>query len=89
MVVERYSRDLIANQAAKGHLPSISWAYGDGSPPYSEHPLENITLGSGWIRRQIQAIADGGLWPRTGIFVPATIGVGGSAETREFISSNP
>jgi len=64
-----YSRDLFAHQAASGQLPSVSWLYGDGNPPYSEHPRENVAQGSEWTGQQIQAIVDGGLWPRTVIFV--------------------
>lgn len=64
-----YSRDLFAHQAASGQLPSVSWLYGDGNPPYSEHPRQNVAQGSEWTGQQIQAIVDGGLWPRTVIFV--------------------
>jgi phospholipase C len=63
------TRDLFAHQAAKGQLPSVSWVYGDGNPGFSEHPLQNVTPGSEWTGQQIQAIVDGGLWPRTVIFV--------------------
>ena len=64
-----HTRDLFAHQAAAGQLPSVSWVYGDGNPAYSEHPTQNITLGSQWTAQQIQAIVDGGLWPRTVVFV--------------------
>jgi phospholipase C len=64
-----HNRDLFAHQAASGQLPSVSWVYGDGNPPYSEHPTQNVTQGSEWTGQQIQAIVDGGLWPRTVIFV--------------------
>ena len=64
-----HTRDLFAHQAAAGQLPSVSWVYGDGNPAYSEHPTQNITLGSEWTGQQIQAIVDGGLWPRTVVFV--------------------
>ena len=66
---QNHSRDLFAHQAAAGQLPSVSWVYGDGNPPYSEHPRQNITSGSEWTGQQIQAIVDGGLWPRTVVFV--------------------
>ena len=67
---QNHSRDLFAHQAAAGQLPSVSWIYGDGgSPNYSEHPTQNITPGSEWTGQQIQAIVDGGLWPRTVVFV--------------------
>ena len=64
-----HTRDLFAHQAAAGQLPSVSWVYGDGNPSFSEHPRENITLGSQWTVQQIQAIVDGGLWPRTAVFI--------------------
>ena len=64
-----HTRDLFAHQAASGQLPSVSWIYGDGNPSLSEHPRENITLGSQWTAQQIQAIVDGGLWPRTAVFI--------------------
>lgn len=64
-----HTRDLFAHQASSGQLPSVSWLYGDGNPPYSEHPTQNITVGSEWSGQQVQAIVDGGLWPRTIIFV--------------------
>jgi phospholipase C len=67
---QNYTRDLFVHQAAAGQLPSVSWVYGDGgSPNYSEHPTQNITPGSEWTGKQIQAIVDGGLWPRTVVFV--------------------
>jgi phospholipase C len=64
-----YTRDLFVHDAAAGRLPSVSWLYGDGRPPYSEHPLENVTAGSEWTGEAIQAIVDGGLWGRTVVFI--------------------
>ena len=64
-----HTRDLFLQNAADGHLPSVSWVYGDGRPPYSEHPLENVTAGSEWTGQVIQSIVTGGLWPRTVVFV--------------------
>jgi phospholipase C len=66
---ENHTRDLFVHHAAAGQLPSVSWVYGDGKPEYSEHPPQNITAGSEWTGQQIQAIVDGGLWPRTVVFV--------------------
>jgi phospholipase C len=66
---QNHTRDLFVHQAAAGQLPSVSWVYGDGNPPFSEHPKENIAQGSEWTGQLIQAIVDGGLWPRTVIFV--------------------
>lgn len=64
-----HTRDLFLQNAAAGRLPSVSWVYGDGRPPYSEHPLENVTAGSEWTAEVIQSIVNGGLWPRTVVFV--------------------
>jgi len=64
-----HSRDLFVQHAAAGTLPSVSWVYGDGRPDLSEHPTQNVTLGSDWTGRQISAIVQGGLWERTMIFV--------------------
>lgn len=64
-----HSRDLFAQHAAAGTLPSVSWVYGDGRPDLSEHPKQNVTLGSDWTGQQIAAIVQGGLWEKTMIFV--------------------
>jgi phospholipase C len=64
-----HTRDLFVQNASSGKLPSVAWVYGDGRPPYSEHPLENVTAGSEFTGELIQAIVDGGLWPRTVVFV--------------------
>jgi phospholipase C len=64
-----HQRDVFLQSAAAGKLPSVSWVYGDGRPPYSEHPLENVTAGSEWTGQVIDSIVSGGLWPRTVIFV--------------------
>jgi len=66
---QNYTRDLFAHQAANGQLPSVSWVYGDGNPPYSEHPRESVGQGSEWTGQLIQSIVAGGLWPRIVVFV--------------------
>jgi phospholipase C len=64
-----HSRDLFVQDASAGKLPSVAWVYGDGRPPFSEHPKESVKAGSEFTGELIQAIVDGGLWPRTVIFV--------------------
>lgn len=67
--VGNHSRDLFVQDASAGKLPSVAWVYGDGRPPYSEHPLESVKAGSEFTGELIQAVVNGGLWPRTVIFV--------------------
>jgi len=64
-----HTRDLFAQHAAVGQLPTVSWVYGDGRPDLSEHPTQNVTDGEQWTLQQIQAIVEGGLWDTTAIFV--------------------
>lgn len=59
--------DQFVKDAAVGNLPAVSWVYGPIG--FSEHPVENVTLGSQWTAQQIQAIIKGGLWNETAIFV--------------------
>jgi len=53
--------------AAAGNLASVSWVF----PPdnLSEHPPDNITPGMAWTVSQVNAIVQGGLWPKTAIFI--------------------
>jgi phospholipase C len=64
-----HTSDLFAHDAAAGRLPSVAWVYAEGKPSYSEHPTQNVTAGSEWTGKQIQAIVDGGLWQRTVVFI--------------------
>ena len=64
-----HTRDLFMHHASQGHLPSVSWVYGDGRPDLSEHPRQNVTDGSKWTAEQIDAIVAGGLWEKTAVFV--------------------
>jgi len=64
-----HTRDLFANHARAGTLPSVSWVYADGRPSLTEHPTQNITEGMQWTVDQVDAIVQGGLWERTAIFV--------------------
>lgn len=64
-----HSRDLFMQHASSGHLPSVSWVYGDGRPDLSEHPQQNVTDGMRWTAEQVQAVVAGGLWSKTVIFI--------------------
>ena len=65
-----HESDLFAQHAAAGQLPTVSWVFADDKTSRSsEHPPQNVTEGMRWTVNQIQAIADGGLWSRTAIFV--------------------
>ncbi len=64
-----HTHDLFMHHASQGHLPSVSWVYGDGRPDLSEHPRQNVTDGSKWTAEQIDAIVAGGLWEKTAVFV--------------------
>lgn len=64
-----HTRDLFAQHAVSGQLPTVSWVYGDGRPDLSEHPTQNITDGMSWTLQQVQAIITGGLWNKVAIFI--------------------
>lgn len=64
-----HTRDLFAQNASSGNLPTISWVYGDGRPGLSEHPTQNVTDGMNWTVEQVSAIVKGGLWGKVAIFV--------------------
>jgi phospholipase C len=64
-----HTRDLFAQHATAGRLPTVSWVYGDGRPDLSEHPTLNVIDGQDWTCQQIQAVIDGGLWETTIIVV--------------------
>jgi len=66
-----------AVDAAAGKLPDVSWVY--GMVDTSEHPADpqnrsnplvgNVTHGMQWTVDQVNAIVQGGLWPKTAIFI--------------------
>jgi phospholipase C len=56
-----------AKDAAAGKLPTVSWVYAPTG--FSEHPVENVTSGMQWTVDQVNAIVQGGLWPKTAIFI--------------------
>ncbi len=68
-----YSSQKFATDAAAGNLPTVSWVYApeiNHNPnPLSEHPPGNVTDGMNWTVQQINAIVQGGLWPKTAIFI--------------------
>ncbi len=63
--------------AAAGKLPTVSWVYAPHDA--SEHPpdpkdqpdplIGNVTHGMQWTVEQVNAIVQGGLWPKTAIFI--------------------
>jgi phospholipase C len=63
--------------AAAGKLPTVSWVYAPHDA--SEHPPDpsdknnplvgNVTHGMQWTVNQVNAIVQGGLWPKTAIFI--------------------
>ena len=66
-----------AVDAAAGKLPTVSWVYAPHDA--SEHPPDpsdqgnplvgNVTHGMEWTVQQVDAIASGGLWPKTVVFI--------------------
>ncbi len=65
-----------ATDAAAAKLPAVSWVYAPHDA--SEHPPDpsdvdplvgNVTHGMEWTVRQVNAIVQGGLWPKTAIFI--------------------
>jgi phospholipase C len=65
-----------AADAAAGKLPAVSWVYAPHDA--SEHPPDpsdvdplvgNVTHGMQWTVSQVNAIVQGGLWPKTAIFI--------------------
>jgi phospholipase C len=64
-----FTSDLFIDHATAGTLPAVSWLYAEGKPSRSEHPTQNVTDGALWTAHQIQAIAAGGLWNRSVVFI--------------------
>jgi phospholipase C len=72
----KYKSEQFLQDAAKGKLPSVSWIYAPHA--LSEHAPDpgdagtqvgNVTLGMQWTVDQVNAVVQGGLWPKTAIFV--------------------
>ena len=60
--------------AAAGNLADVSWVWAPGE--YDEHPPDvkggstgNVTVGMQWTVDQIDALVQGGLWPKSAIFI--------------------
>lgn len=53
--------------AKAGTLASISYVYPQF--PESEHPDNNVSYGMQWTVDQVNALVQGGLWPKTVIFI--------------------
>jgi phospholipase C len=72
----KYTSQQFARDAAKGRLPSVSWVYAPHAlsehapdPPDAGTPVGNVTFGMQWTVDQVNAVVQGGLWPKTAIFV--------------------
>jgi phospholipase C len=63
------TRKALFQDIGKGALPTVSWVYGDGSPNFSEHPTQNVTLGSQFTTKVVEAIAASPLWQKTMIVI--------------------
>jgi phospholipase C len=69
-----HKSDQFAADAAKGNLPTVSWLYAPEG--LSEHPPDhqannpgNVTDGSNWTKKQIDAIVRGKLWANAVVFI--------------------
>jgi phospholipase C len=58
--------------AAKGSLPAVSWLYSESlseHPPHGAAPSPVVGPGMQWTVDQVNAVVQGGLWPKTVIFI--------------------
>lgn len=60
-----HGRDQVFKDITSGKLPSVSYVYGDGTPNYSEHPVQNVSDGCRWTASLVKAIGASPLWART------------------------
>ncbi len=74
----KFTSDQFKKDARAGKLPTVSWVY--ALYDASEHPADpndragnpligNVTHGMQWTVEQVNAIVQGGLWPKTAIFI--------------------
>src|SRR6266436_9926436 len=73
----KFTSGQFKQDAAKGKLPNVSWVYAPHDA--SEHPPDpndagnplvgNVTHGMQWTVDQVNAVVQGGLWPKTAIFI--------------------
>jgi phospholipase C len=67
--VSSHGRDTFAKHVKAGTVPNVSWVFGDGTPNYSEHPVQNVTTGQQWTVDLVKTIAASPLWAKTMIFI--------------------
>jgi phospholipase C len=74
----KFTSDQFRKDAGAGKLPTVCWVYAPHDA--SEHPADpsdragnplvgNVTHGMQWTVEQVNAIVQGGLWPKTAIFI--------------------
>lgn len=73
----KFTSEQFKKDAAAGKLPTVSWLYAPHDA--SEHPpgnndagnplVGNVTHGMQWTVDQVNAVVQGGLWPKTAIFI--------------------
>ncbi|MDA4129102.1 MAG: hypothetical protein OK422_06590 [Thaumarchaeota archaeon] len=66
--------DRFKTDAASGALPNVAWLFAPAE--YDEHPPNNfnkqggnVTVGMQWTVDQVNALVQGGLWPKSVIFI--------------------
>jgi phospholipase C len=64
-----HGRDQFAKDVAAGKLASVSYVYGDGTPNYSEHPVQNVSDGSRWTAAVVKVLELSQYWATTMIIV--------------------
>src|SRR3989454_1954900 len=74
---QQFKSEQFKSDAAAGKLPAVSWVYAPHDA--SEHPPDrndagnpqvgNVTHGMQWTVDQVNAIVQGGLWPKIAIFI--------------------
>ena len=64
------TRHALLTDIARDTLPTVSWVYGDGTPNFSEHPLQNVTAGHQFTVDIVAHIAaNPALWAKTMIVI--------------------
>ncbi len=68
--------DQFVTDASAGNLPAVSWVFArttvngaDAPSEFDEHPPSSVAQGEAWTVAQVNAIIQGGLWPKTAIFI--------------------
>ncbi len=70
----KHTSDQFKTDAGQGKLPSVSWLYAasqfDEHPPNpGRGPMGNVTTGMQWTVDQVKTLVQGGLWPKTAVFI--------------------